>query len=273
MIRSDGSPGVGPTSDLEASVLRRAAFELSVPLDHVFLHHSGPRDHGGELWSTLVGLNDGPGTDTTRETWSYWNKTYEEGLRRVAARDYVWDKPWQENLREEILYLPWDSEAAWFREEEPAVAWSKCPNGRHLLWVLGHDPRLKAGDPGVRALARDISRLASDAVDMARVHPSTRQLHYAIDEGEDRRLKAAERYAAVKDVDEYRLEGEALRSWHFDWVVLYSTFATLGNHTRLDYAAYHAGCLEYAVWRDGEDFPRQLADLVRKHFPNQLFTH
>lgn len=273
MIRPDGSPGVGPDSELEASVRRRAAFEMSDSPSCVFLHYSDPATHGGEYWNVMVGMNDGPGTDTKRETWSYWNRTYEEGLRRIAARYYVWDKPWQETLREDLLYLPWDPGAAWFKEEEPGVAWGKCPNGRHLLWVIGKDPRVKPGDEAPFACAVDLARMAAAAVRSESVHPDTWALLGALERHEEPRLAVVARWAAIKDDTECALDERGLRSWHFDRAVIFAAFVTFGNHGRLDYAAYHAGCLEYAVWQEDDgDVQRKLAHLVRRHFPKERFT-
>jgi hypothetical protein len=42
---------------------------------------------------------------------------------------------------------------------------------------------------------------------------------------------------------------------------------------RLDDTAYHAMCLEYAVWKDDPEYvQRKFTGIVRHHFHQELFT-
>lgn len=182
---------------------------------------------------------------------------------------------WQEELRRVLAYLPWGPDAPWFLHQDPQAAWDACPNGRHLLWVIGKDPRLPPGDPRVRACAINLARVAqtSAALHYIPMHPATLEILRALEEGAEPRVEVADRYAEVKDVGEWGLRGDALDVWHFDRAVLYAAFAAFGVHWRLDFAAYHAGGLEYAVWKHDDGFvQRDLAQIVRRHFPEERFT-
>lgn len=273
MIGPDGNVAPGPYSELESGLVERAAAAGGFSRRRVFLDHSAPSPHGGEYWNVMLGVNSGPGTNTTMSTWSYWNRTYLEGVERLRARINPWAKPWQEKLREEILHLPWDAREAWFLHVDPQDAWRACLEGRHLLWVIGHDPGVPQGDPSIRDCARDIARWVVEEALPTGVDPAVRSLYYALDEGEASRLAVAARLPAIKELGEsgYGLDPAEVPSWHFERVVLFASLATFGEHRRLDYAAYDAAQLLYAVLPPPE-VSRELAALVRRHFPKERFT-
>lgn len=276
MIGPDGNAVPGGYTELEQSLIRRAAFERSVPERNIFLDYSAPSTHGGERWNVKLGESVGPGTDPLDETWSYWNKTYAEGLQRIAARDYVWVKPWQEDLRERIAYLPWDEQASWFADPDPQLAWHACPNGRHLFWVIGKDPTLPPEAVPVRACAKELVKLALASYDLSEhtlFDGETWVIAKRLLEDRASRETITDRYILAKESSEYDVAKGLERSWHFDRAVLFAALAYFGSTARLDDAAYHVGCLRYATWSDDAgEVQRALAYLVKSHFPQERFT-
>lgn len=265
--------------ETEKLLIERACAESGATSENVSIAYVDPEEarrltgEGGERWDVGIVQHDGAYRENVSSAWTKGSASYLDGVFRLLQRKNVWVRPWQEALREDLAHLPWYEEAGWFLHEDPQLAWRLCPEGRHLLWVIGHDARIKEGDPAVRDCARDIARWVVEEALPPGVDPVVRSLYYALDEGEASRVAVAARLPAIKDLGEsgYGLDPAEVPAWHFERVVLFASLATFGEHRRLDYAAYDAAQLLYAVLSPPE-VSRELAALVRRHFPKERFT-
>jgi len=59
-------------------------------------------------------------------------------------------------LEDRILYLPWSRNDDGFQATDPQVAWDRCPDPAHLLWVIYHAQRTAYGN----TLADDVFNTA-----------------------------------------------------------------------------------------------------------------
>ena len=49
-------------------------------------------------------------------------------------------------MEDRILYLPWSRNDDGFQATDPQVAWDRCPDPAHLLWVIYHAQRTAYGE-------------------------------------------------------------------------------------------------------------------------------
>lgn len=253
--------------DLEHLVRQRLEDTLGTDRGAFDFRYVGPHDRGGEYWDVHVNLG------TNRITSSHNTITREEGLRTILRRPDPREPPWQETLKEALLYIPWDTTEPWWKAQTKQEAWDACPDARHLLWVIARRKLSSAELEGIKALVLHFMRLAYMSLpERFFLEPLTR-IYFGIESGKDIREIVSAEYQTLGPMREQLLGAseDELTSWRLRRVVVYGALVVYGSLHLLDSVAEHSTELQYAV------FPKSyvnaaLVRLVRRHFPNERFS-
>lgn len=235
----------------------------SKPSD-VFIEEHDPPRTGVSNWAATVHLGGGPGSRA--DTHTYGHASYKACLEALLRRPNILVPSWQERLENRILYLPWSREEAWFRAEDPQAAWDACPDGSHLLWVLGKS----RGVDRARLIATciDLSGDAHDSIPADERLCIVDEVLASIAAGKLDRQRLAELVIPTPRHDDEIPEGNLI-DWHYARAVISTAMVVLDQPERAHEVAYHSA---YVVL---PDYPQRqrTADTVRRHFPVEVFTH
>lgn len=235
----------------------------SKPSD-VFLEEHDPPRTGVSDWAVTVHLGGPTGSRVDAHT--YGHASYKACLEALLRRPNILLPSWQERLENFCGYIPWSREEAWFRLEDPQAAWDACPDGSHLLWVLGK--RASTDRTRLITACLDLSGDAHDSIPADDRLCIVDEVLASIAKGRLDRPRLAEIVIPTPRHDDEIPEGN-LVDWHYARAVISTAMVTLGEPERAHEVAYHSA---YVVL---PDYPQRqrTAVTVRRHFPAEALTH